>query len=209
MLTPADKLIAEFDRGLRTLFGTPMAARPSPAAGLPEAEMDAAARRHAAALMRVNHCGEVCAQALYQGQALASDNAALRKTLAKAADEEIDHLDWSRRRIEELGGRVSYLNPLWYAGALAIGLVAGRLGDGWNLGFLAETEDQVGQHLQGHLDRLDPEDGKTRAVIEAMKQDEAGHAQSARDLGARELPSPVKAGMRYAARIMTGTSQWL
>ncbi|OGA01631.1 MAG: 2-octaprenyl-3-methyl-6-methoxy-1,4-benzoquinol hydroxylase [Betaproteobacteria bacterium RIFCSPLOWO2_02_FULL_62_17] len=209
MLTLGDRLISEFDLGLRTLCGTPMATRPSPAEGVAEAELDAAARRHAAALMRVNHCGEVCAQALYQGQALASGNEALRKALAKAADEEADHLDWSRRRIEELDGRVSFLNPLWYAGALAIGLVAGRLGDEWNLGFLAETEDQVERHLQGHLDRLGPEDQRTRAVIEAMQRDEAGHAQCARSLGARELPAPVKQVMRGAARVMTGTSQWI
>jgi len=209
MPTLADRLIAEFDRGLRTLCGTPMAARISPAEGVAEAELDAAARRHAAALMRVNHCGEVCAQALYQGQALASGNEALRKALAKAADEEADHLDWSRRRIEELGGRVSFLNPLWYAGALAIGLVAGRLGDEWNLGFLAETEDQVERHLQGHLDRLGPEDQRTRAVIEAMQRDEAGHAQSARELGASELPPPAIAAMRCAARVMTETTYWI
>ncbi len=206
MRTLADRLITEFDRGLRTLCGTPIAARPSPAEGLAEAELDAAARRQAASLMRVNHSGEVCAQALYQGQALASGNEALRKALAKAADEEVDHLDWSRRRIEELGGRVSLLNPLWYAGSLAIGMLAGRLGDDWNLGFLAETETQVEAHLKGHLDLLGPQDLKTRAVIDAMQRDEAGHAQSARALGARELPQPVKAAMRCAARVMTGTS---
>ena len=209
MQTLSDKLIAEFDRGLRTIFGAQMAARPSPAENFPEADLNDDARRHAAALMRVNHCGEVCAQALYQGQALATRNEELRKSLAKAGEEEVDHLDWSRRRIEELGGRVSLLNPLWYTGALAIGLVAGRLGDEWNLGFLAETEDQVERHLQGHLDRLGPEDEKTRAVIEAMKIDEAVHAQSARSLGARELPAPVKLAMRCAAKVMTGTSQWI
>lgn len=206
MPTFADSLITEFDRGLRTLFGIPQATRPSPAETVDEAELDAAARRHAAALMRVNHSGEVCAQALYQGQALASGNEVLRKSLAKAADEEIDHLDWSRRRIDELGGSVSLLNPLWYAGSLAMGMIAGRLGDDWNLGFLAETETQVEAHLQGHLDRLGPQDRKTRAVIEAMQRDEAGHAQSARSLGARELPLPVKAAMRCAAKIMTTAS---
>jgi ubiquinone biosynthesis monooxygenase Coq7 len=145
----------------------------------------------------------VCAQALYQGQALATRNEDLRSALSQAGDEEADHLEWSRGRISELGGRTSLLNPLWYAGSLAMGLVAGRLGDAWNLGFLAETENQVEAHLQGHLDRLGQQDTKTRAVIEAMRQDEAGHAQNARDLGARELPQPVKLAMRCAARIMT------
>lgn len=201
----ADRLIAELDRGLRTLCGAPMATRPSPADAVAEAELEATARRHAAALMRVNHSGEVCAQALYQGQALSSRNA-LRDALTLAAREEADHLAWSRARIEELGGRVSVLNPLWYAGSLAMGLLAGRLGDAWNLGFLAETENQVEAHLQGHLDRLDSQDQKTRVVIEAMQRDEAGHAQNARDLGARELPDPVKLAMRCASRVMTGAS---
>ena len=206
MPTPIDSLIMEFDRGLRTLCGMPQATRLSPAQSVPEAELDAAARRHAAALMRVNHSGEVCAQALYQGQALSSSNPSLREALTRAAAEEVDHLAWSRARTEELGGRVSVLNPLWYAGSLAMGLLAGRLGDAWNLGFLAETENQVEAHLQGHLDRLDSQDQKTRVVIEAMQRDEAGHAQNARDLGARELPEPVKLAMRCASRVMTGVS---
>lgn len=206
MSNRADKWIVEFDRGLRTLFGTPRSGRPSPAQGIEEAELDAAARQHAAALMRVNHSGEVCAQALYQGQALASRNESLRRALSRAADEEADHLDWSHARITELGGSVSLLNPVWYAGSLAIGMLAGLLGDEWNLGFLAETEIQVEAHLQGHLDRLGTQDRKTRAVIEGMQRDEAGHAQSARDLGARELPQPVKLAMRCVARVMTGTA---
>lgn len=203
MPTFTDALIAEFDRGLRTLWGTPHTGRPSPSQGVAEGELQPGERRHAAALMRVNHSGEVCAQALYQGQALATRNQDLRSALSQAADEEADHLEWSRGRISELGGRTSLLNPLWYAGSLAMGLVAGRLDDAWNLGFLAETENQVEAHLQGHLDRLGQQDTKTRAVIEAMRQDEAGHAQNARDLGARELPQPVKRAMRCAARIMT------
>jgi ubiquinone biosynthesis monooxygenase Coq7 len=206
MLTLTDSLIAGFDRGLRTLSGTPQAVRSSPSAGIAEAEMGVDARKHAAALMRVNHSGEVCAQALYQGQALATGNMPLRGALSRAAAEELDHLDWSRARIDELGGRVSMLNPLWYAGSLAMGVLAGRLGDRWNLGFLAETETQVEAHLQGHLDRLDPHDRKTRVVIEAMQKDEAGHAQSARALGAQELPGPVKLAMRCAAKVMTGAS---
>ena len=209
MYSLLDRLIVELDRGLRTLAGTPQARRPSPADELPEADLPEAQRRHTAALMRVNHCGEVCAQALYQGQALASENEALQSTLSKAAAEEEDHLAWSQRRIEELGGRTSLLNPLWYAGSYAIGLAAGKLGDQWSLGFLAETERQVERHLEGHLERLNEADQKTRAIIEAMKQDEAGHARMAVRYGARELPFPAKRAMHWAARFMTSTSYWV
>jgi ubiquinone biosynthesis monooxygenase Coq7 len=209
MYSLLDRLIVEFDRGLRTLAGAPQPRRPSPAEQVPEAELQDAQRRHAAALMRVNHCGEVCAQALYQGQSLASDNEALKATLSRAAADEEDHLAWSQRRIEELGGRTSLLNPLWYAGSLAIGYAAGKLGDRWNLGFLAETERQVERHLEGHLGRLDAADQKTRAIIEAMKQDEAGHARTAVSYGARELPAPAKHAMRWTARVMTSTSYWV
>ena len=199
-------LITEFDKGLRTLAGVAQAARPSPAAGLTEAALSEAGRREAAALMRVNHCGEVCAQALYQGQALSSAAPGIRAALDAAAREELDHLAWSEQRITELGGRTSLLNPLWYAGALAMGLVAGRLGDKWNLGFLAETEKQVEAHLQGHLSRLDERDAKTRAVVSAMRDDEAQHAATARSLGAAELPAPLKQAMRVAAGVMTRVS---
>ena len=199
-------LITAFDKGLRTLAGVAQAARPSPAAGLTEADLSEAGRREAAALMRVNHCGEVCAQALYQGQALSSAAPGIRAALDAAAREELDHLAWSEQRITELGGRTSLLNPLWYAGALAMGLVAGRLGDKWNLGFLAETEKQVAAHLQGHLSRLDERDAKTRAVVSAMRDDEAQHAATARSLGAAELPAPVKQAMRVAASVMTRVS---
>jgi ubiquinone biosynthesis monooxygenase Coq7 len=168
-----------------------------------------AERRHAAALMRVNHCGEVCAQALYQGQALTSSSEHIKAALAKAAREEADHLAWSAQRIRELGGRTSALNPLWYAGSLAMGYAAGKLGDAWNLGFLAETEKQVEQHLQGHLERLNPLDATTRAVIETMQREEVGHAKTAESLGARELPAPVKCAMRALARVMTTVSYWL
>lgn len=201
-----DNLIRHFDKGLRTLAGVAQAARPSPAAGLTEAQLSEAGRREAAALMRVNHCGEVCAQALYQGQALSSAAPGIRAALDAAAREELDHLAWSEQRITELGGRTSLLNPLWYAGALAMGLVAGRLGDKWNLGFLAETEKQVAAHLQGHLSRLDERDAKTRAVVSAMRDDEAQHAATARSLGAAELPAPVKQAMRVAASVMTRVS---
>ena len=198
-----DRIILQVDRALRTIFGVGTAERASPAQDLDEPVLDPAERRHAAALMRVNHCGEVCAQALYQGQALASDNDAIRRELGRAAREEADHLAWSAERIAELGGRPSLLNPLWYAGSFCIGYAAGRLGDGWNLGFLAETERQVERHLEGHLERLSPRDERTRAVIERMRDEEAGHGEKARELGARELPEPVRRGMRLAARIMT------
>ena len=201
-----DALILQIDRGLRTLAGAPRAARPMPAGEGEAAPLSPEARREAAALMRVNHCGEVCAQALYQGQALASGDAELKRALEQAAREEEDHLAWAEQRIGELGGRTSLLNPLWYAGSLAIGFAAGKLGDAWNLGFLKETERQVERHLQGHLDRLDPSDTRTRAVVGAMQRDEAGHARAAEALGARELPAPVKDAMAAAAKVMTTVS---
>jgi ubiquinone biosynthesis monooxygenase Coq7 len=209
MMIDIDRCITEFDKGLRTIFGVHPSARPMPGKDLPEADLSEAERRHAAALMRVNHCGEVCAQALYQGQALASDNEGLRDALDQAAREEADHLAWCERRISELGGRLSALNPIWYAGSLAIGYVAGKLGDEWNLGFLAETEHQVEHHLQGHLERLSADDARTRAVVEQMQRDEAGHADAARRLGARDLPVPAKGAMRMAARLMTTASYWI
>jgi ubiquinone biosynthesis monooxygenase Coq7 len=189
--------------------GVAEAARRSPAEGVAEAELAAGEREHAAALMRVNHVGEVCAQALYQGQALASSGREIKTALARAASEEADHLAWSAQRIRELGGRASLLNPFWYAGALALGYATGKLGDRWNLGFLAETERQVESHLQGHLDRLGERDAKTRAVIKAMQQEEAGHRKTAEELGARELPPPLRQGMRWAAKLMTATSYWI
>lgn len=201
-----DRLIIEFDKGVRTLAGIPRAERRMPGEALPAVDLTTEERRDAAALMRVNHCGEVCAQALYQGQALASSNERLQDALGQAAREEEDHLAWTERRIAELGGRTSLLNPLWYAGSLAIGFAAGKAGDAWNLGFLKETERQVEAHLQRHLDRLSPRDAKTRAVIEVMQRDEAGHARMAESLGARELPGLVKAAMRAAARVMTSLS---
>jgi ubiquinone biosynthesis monooxygenase Coq7 len=200
---PADRLIAGFDTALRTVAGVHRARRASPAATVPEAELSAAQREHAAALMRVNHVGEVCAQALYQGQALTARNASVKVSLERAASEEQDHLAWSAERVEELGGRLSLLNPLWYAGALGLGMAAGALGDRWNLAFLAETEHQVEEHLGGHLERLSPADGRTRAVIGAMRADEARHRETAIALGAAELPLPVKRAMRAAAKVMT------
>lgn len=209
LMTNLDQFITAFDKGLRTVFAPAHAARPTPAAAVAEAQLPDAERRRAAALMRVNHCGEVCAQALYQGQALSSDNPATVAALAQAAREELDHLAWSEQRVAELGGRTSLLNPLWYAGSLAMGYCAGRLGDQWNLGFLAETEHQVEAHLEGHLTRLDERDARTRAVVSAMRDDEARHAATARELGAAELPAPVKQAMRAVAGVMTRVSYWV
>lgn len=204
-----DSLILEFDKALRTVFASAPTARPMPGEELPEAEMGEAERGHAAALMRIDHVGEVCAQALYQGQALTCRDPAIREALRQAAWEETEHLNWTGRRIAELGGRKSLLNPLWYAGSLAIGIVAGKLGDDWNLGFLAETERQVEAHLDGHLASLPETDRKSRAVVAQMKTDEIGHAQTAIHLGARELPAPAKLAMRAMSRLMTSTAYYL
>src|SRR2546421_5080026 len=198
-----DRLIGEFDRALRAIAGVANAVRPSPGLGKPEAELDARDRAHAAALMRVNHVGEICAQALYQGQSLTARNPEVKAALEQAAREEQDHLAWSIERIRELGGRPSLLNPFWYAGSFAIGALAGALGDKWNLAFLAETERQVEQHLSGHLGRLSSQDARTRAVVEAMRADEARHRATAVELGAADLPAPVKLAMRFASRVMT------
>jgi ubiquinone biosynthesis monooxygenase Coq7 len=201
-----DTLIVQFDRVLRTLAGAHHAGRRSPAEGMAEGAQDAVARDAAAAMMRVNHVGEVCAQALYQGQALTARADGNRRALEQAAVEEQDHLVWSAQRIEELGGRTSLLNPLWYAGSLVLGAAAGALGDRWSLAFLAETERQVEEHLSGHLERLAPGDQRTRAVVEAMRADEAKHRDSAIALGAAELPAPVKSVMRLMAKVMTTVS---
>ena len=198
-----DRLIVEFDRALRAVAGVAQASRPSPAQKVRENPIEEEQRAHAAALMRVNHVGEVCAQALYQGQAPTARDPVARQALEQAAREEEDHLAWSADRIRELGGRPSLLNPLWYAGAFAIGAVAGALGDRWNLAFLAETERQVEEHLGGHLEELPPEDRRTRAVVEAMQADEARHRASAIELGAAELSEPVKRAMRLASKVMT------
>ncbi len=201
-----EQLILEFDRALRTVFSMARSQRATPGAGLPEAEMSERERAHACGLMRVNHVGEICAQALYQGQALTSRGPALRDALRGAADEETDHLAWTEQRIAELGGRKSLLNPLWYVGALSMGLVAGRIGDKWNLGFLAETERQVEAHLNSHLQELPGQDLRSREIVEQMRIDEVRHAETAVHLGASDLPEPVKAGMRLAAKVMTGTA---
>lgn len=204
-----DRLITAFDNGLRTLLAPAHSARAVPGAALAEPEMTAPERQVAAALMRVNHTGEICAQALYQGQALTARNASARAALEQAAVEETDHLAWTAQRIEELGGRASLLNPLWYAGSFALGAAAGFLGDKWNLGFLAETERQVEGHLEGHLDRLPAQDEKSRAIVNEMKVDEARHARTAVDHGAAELPEPVTLAMKLGSRVMTRTAYWI
>jgi len=204
-----DSLIIEFDKALRTVFAPAGTLRPVPGADLPEADLKEAEKRHAAALMRVNHVGEICAQALYQGQALTCANPEIKTALVSAAQEETEHLAWTERRITELGGHKSLLNPLWYGGALMMGAVAGKLGDAWNLGFLAETERQVEAHLAGHLSRLPQMDRKSWQIVEQMKQDEAGHAQTAQSLGARELPLPVRLAMKLASRVMTQTAYYI
>ena len=204
-----DQFITTFDAGLRTVFASAQAARPRPDADLEESALDDASKRHAAALMRINHVGEICAQALYSGQAITSKNPQIVKALQHAAAEEIDHLAWCEARINELGGRKSLLNPLWYAGSFTLGTVAGALGDQWNLGFLAETENQVATHLQSHLQQLSDEDIKTHTIVHQMQQDEAAHASEANALGASELPAPIKAGMKIASKIMTKTAFYI
>ena len=208
MLT-LDELIVAFDKGLRTVFAPAHSVRPTPGENLPEAGLTEAQRQLSASLMRVNHTGEICAQALYQGQALTARNTRARGALEQAAREETEHLAWTERRIEELGGRKSLLNPAWYAGSFALGALAGLIGDRWNLGFLAETERQVVAHLEGHLGRLPQGDQKSRAIVEQMKEDEARHATSAIRHGAAELPGPAKAAMRLSSKVMTETAYWL
>jgi 3-demethoxyubiquinol 3-hydroxylase len=198
-----DRLIIGFDRALRTLCGPALSLRPVPGENLPNLELSAAEKRHAAALMRVNHSGEVCAQALYQGQALTARDDTVRKSLESAAAEETEHLAWTAQRIDELGGRVSVLNPFFYTGSFAIGALSGLLGDKWNMGFLAETERQVEGHLDGHLEQLPAQDEKSRAIVAQMKEDEARHADTALARGAAELPGPVKQAMRIFSRLMT------
>jgi len=206
-MSQVDQVLACADNALRTLSGAYTASRNCPVAAVePSAPLDAAQRRLSGALMRVNHVGEVCAQALYNAQSLTTHDAGLRRQFEAAAREESDHLAWTRRRLHELGDRPSALNPLWYAGAFGIGLLAGRLGPGISLGFVAETERQVGEHLQSHLQRLPADDHASRAIVQHMLEDEARHASAARAAGAVELPAPVKLAMRLAAKVMTRTA---
>jgi ubiquinone biosynthesis monooxygenase Coq7 len=203
MTSSLDPILCAADAALRTLFAKPQAMRPTPSPAAPASALTDDERREAAALMRVNHVGEICAQALYTAQAAVTRDPALRSHFTKAAHEETDHLAWTQQRLDELSDRRSLLNPLWYAGAFGLGLVAGRLGDAWSLGFVAETEQQVEAHLDSHLDRLPAGDTASRAVVQQMKEDEARHASDAWNAVARDLPAPVKAMMRMAARVMT------
>lgn len=208
--TPFDQLLGGLDQALRTVFGPPPEAqRPSPAAALPEADLDAAQRELAARLMRINHAGEICAQALYQGQALTAQLPNVRDKMEQAAAEENDHLAWTAGRLRELGSHTSYLNPLWYAGSFAIGATAGLAGDKWSLGFVAETERQVVKHLDGHLERLAPSDKKSRAILDQMRDDEGRHATVAIEAGAAALPEPIRQTMRLMSKVMTTTVYWI
>ena len=198
-----DALILQVDKALRTVFATAASSRPYPDAGVEEVEMSETEKRHAAGLMRVNHSGEVCAQALYQGQALTARNPDTARALIEASEEETEHLAWCEKRLNELGSHKSFFNPLWYAGSFTLGALAGALGDKWNLGFLAETERQVEGHLNEHLSELPEQDAKSRAIVEQMKVDEMKHADTAIEHGGVPLPMPVKQAMQMTSKVLT------
>lgn len=204
-----DRIIIEFDQGLRTVLAEQRSQRPLPDCGIAEADLAPQEKRHAAALMRINHSGEVCAQALYNGQAITARDPATLAALGQAAQEETEHLAWCEQRIYALGGHKSLLNPFWYGASFALGALAGALGDKWNLGFLAETERQVGSHIADHLARLPTQDRKSRAILVKMAEDEARHAATASKLGGAQLPLPVRLAMRLASKVMTKTTYWI
>ena len=204
-----EKFIIGFDGALRTLLAPAQTVRTVPGKNFSENELTKEERRKSSALMRINHTGEVCAQALYQGQALTAKDAEVQRNLNQAACEEIEHLAWTEQRITELGGRKSLLNPIWYSGSFFIGAAAGMLGDKWNLGFLAETERQVESHLAKHLHSLPGQDEKSRAIVAQMQIDEAGHANAAMSHGGIDLPTPVKIVMRLGSKVMTKTTYWI
>jgi ubiquinone biosynthesis monooxygenase Coq7 len=209
-LTPVDRLLASANNALRTVAAPAgRSARANPAANIIDADLDARQKRHAAGLMRINHAGEVAAQALYQGHATVARDKQVEAQLQHAADEEFDHLAWCEERINELGEDVSKLSPFWYAGAYAIGAASGILGDKWSLGFIAETEKQVCAHLDSHLESLPLEDVKSRAIVEQMRDEEEAHGENAKDAGAADLPAPVKRLMRMTAKVMTKTAYWV
>ena len=201
-ITPLDHLLTQAQRALDTVFGNPPASRPYPAEATPEVQMADHERRHAAGLMRINHVGEVCAQGLYFGQAAVAQEPATRAHLMEAAQEETDHLAWCAQRLRELDSRPSVFNPIWYAGSYTIGTLAGLRGDGWNLGFVVETERQVEAHLAEHLDTLPPADLRSREILKVMKIDEARHADHAEHAGARKLPFPIPSVMALASKVM-------
>ena len=208
--TPIDRLLINVDHALRTLFGRPQTTeRPNPATELDEAELTEEQRRHVARLMRINHTGEVCAQALYQGQALTAKLPDTRQRMERSAREENDHLAWCASRLEDLGDRKSLLNPLWYAGSFAMGAAAGLAGDKWSLGFVVETERQVEDHLDEHLEQVPSADQKTRTILEQMKADEVHHARIAHAAGGAELPAPIRSAMRLTSKVMTRTVYWV
>lgn len=197
----------QFDQALRTVGGRPATTgREHPAAGTPESDLSDSEKRHVAGLMRINHSGEVAAQALYQGQALTARLPEVREAMEHAAAEENDHLDWCERRLHELGDRTSLLKPFWYAGSFAIGAVAGAIGDKWSLGFVAETERQVVRHLDEHLEKLPPQDQRSRRILEQMRSDEGQHATTAVEAGGAELPAPIKTLMGLTSKLMTRTA---
>lgn len=209
-LTPTDKLITHFDAALKSVTGTVgMTPRPSPAKTIAEADLSSDQRALAASLMRVNHCGEVCAQALYHGQALTARSSRTANSLKVAAEEETDHLSWCEERIRQLDSHVSYLNPFWYGASFSMGALAGLLGDKINLGFVAATEEEVCRHLDRHLEKLPAQDEKSRQILASMREDEARHAATAIESGGARLPKPVKAVMRGISRLMTRTSYWI
>ena len=208
-MTPIDTLLISADNALRTVFGRHQSARPQPSSNGEAPMLSEEERRLAGALMRVNHVGEVCAQALYAAQAITTQDPALRAHFEEAARDETDHLAWTERRLDELGDRTSWLNPLWYAGAFGIGLLAGRLSDRISLGFVVETERQVEQHLESHLDRLPANDVASRRIVEQMRDDEVRHAVQTERAGGVPLPAPVRWGMRAAAKVMTTTAHYL
>jgi ubiquinone biosynthesis monooxygenase Coq7 len=202
-ITALDRVLIRVDEALRLSTGTaPSPARANPAGKMADIEMEAGSREHVAGLMRVNHAGEICAQALYAGQAATARDQRVREAMQQAADEEIDHLAWCESRLDELGSQPSLLNPLWYAGSFAIGAVAGLAGDRWSLGFVRETENQVEAHLQEHLERLPEGDQRSQAILDQMKTDEAEHARMAEEAGASELPQPIRSAMAFTAGIM-------
>ncbi len=208
--SPLDQLLISLDQGVRTVFGRPhITERPNPAKGLPDTDLEDREREHTARLMRINHTGEVCAQALYQGQALTAKLPQVRSKMDRAAREENDHLDWCESRIDQLGGRKSLLNPLFYAGSFAIGALAGAAGDKWSLGFVAETEHQVESHLEDHLAQVPEKDQRTRVILEQMKEDEIDHANMALGAGGAELPGPIKMAMQLTSKVMTKSVYWL
>ncbi|MBU3604300.1 2-polyprenyl-3-methyl-6-methoxy-1,4-benzoquinone monooxygenase [Polynucleobacter sp. AP-Kaivos-20-H2] len=206
-MSPIDRLILEFDTALRSVVGGAHAHRPTPGSDFGgNSGLDGAERKHAAGLMRVNHVGEVCAQALYQSQKLAARNPEIQEMLDHSGQEEMDHLAWCETRLQELGSHTSYLNPLWYAGSFAIGLAAGLAGDKWSLGFVAETEKQVENHLESHLEKLPKEDQRSRAIVDQMRIDEIAHGQAAKNAGGANLPEPIQKIMQAMSKVMTTTA---